>query len=88
MVKAYILIKTAAGMENEVLRRLLSFSATEEAHDVFGLYDIVAEVRARDMENIVDVVMDRIRPIDGIVDTQTLLVTDFDLDMNSTGIAK
>ena len=86
MVKAYILIKTASGEEDKVLRDLSKLSVTEEAHKVFGPFDIVSEIRARDMESIVDILLTKIRPIDGIIETQSLLVIDAELDMVSTSI--
>jgi len=76
MVKAYILIKTASGKGDFVLKELLKLSVTEEAHKVFGPFDIVLEVIARDVEAIVDILLTKIRPIDGLTDTQSLLVID------------
>jgi DNA-binding Lrp family transcriptional regulator len=74
MVKAYILIKTSSGMGDHVLKELLKLSVTEEAHKVFGPFDIVLEVTARDVEAIVDILLTKIRTIDGLTDTQSLLV--------------
>lgn len=86
MVKAYILIKTESGKEDEVLRELATLTVTEEAHKVFGPFDIVAEIRARDMEAIVDILLTKIRLIPSIVETQSLLVIDAELDMVSTSL--
>ena len=86
MVKAYILIKAAVGQEDNVLKGMLDLSVTEEAHKVFGAYDIVAEVRGRDMETLVDIITDNVRKIKGIVDTQSILVIDSEIDMTSTSL--
>ncbi|MGQ4911638.1 MAG: Lrp/AsnC family transcriptional regulator [Candidatus Thorarchaeota archaeon] len=86
MVKAYILIKAAVGHEENVLREVLNLSVTEEAHKVFGPYDIVAEVRGRDMETLVEIITEKVRRIEGIVDTQSILVIDAEIDMSSTGL--
>jgi DNA-binding Lrp family transcriptional regulator len=87
MVKAYILIKAHVGQEDAVLREVLELSVTEEAHKVFGPYDIVAEVRGRDMETLVEVITQKVRRIKGIEDTQSILVIDTEIDMSSTGLA-
>lgn len=87
MVKAYILIKTASGAEDEVLRNILSISIVEEAHKVFGPYDIVAEVRGRDIEALVEIITGRIRRIKGLSETQSLLVIDPELDLTSSSLA-
>ena len=76
MVKAYILIKAASGKEDFVLKELLKLSVTEEAHKVFGPFDIVLEITGRDVEAVVDILLTKIRTIDGLTDTQTLLVID------------
>jgi len=84
MVKAYVLIKTVSGTEEEVLRTILSLSVVEEAHKVFGPYDIVAEVRGRDIESLVEIITGRIRRIKGLYETQSLLVIDPELDITSS----
>jgi DNA-binding Lrp family transcriptional regulator len=86
MVKAYVLIKTVSGKEDEVIKELLKLSVTEEAHKVFGPYDIIVEVRGRDMEAIVDILLTKIRPIAGLIETQSLLVIDGEVDMGSTAL--
>jgi len=87
MVKAYILIKALVGQEDSVLREVLELSVTEEAHKVFGPCDIVAEVRGRDMETLVEVITQKVRRIKGIEDTQSILVIDTEIDMTSTSLA-
>ena len=87
MVKAYVLIKTVSGTEEEVLRTILSLSVVEEAHKVFGPYDIVAEVRGRDIESLVEIITGRIRRIKGLYETQSLLVIDPELDITSSSLA-
>lgn len=86
MVKAYILIKAKVGQEDSVLKDMLSISVTEEAHKVFGPYDIVAEVRGRDMETLVEIITEKVRKIKGIEDTQSILVIDSEIDMTSTSL--
>ena len=87
LVKAYVLIKAVVGQEDDVLREVLALTVTEEAHKVFGPYDIVAEVRGRDMESLVDVITEKVRRIKGITDTQSILVIETEIDMSSTGLA-
>ena len=87
LVKAYILIKATVGKEDEVLKEVLALSVTDEAHKVFGPYDIVAEVRGRDMETLVEIITEKVRQIKGIVDTQSILVIDTEIDMSSTSFS-
>jgi DNA-binding Lrp family transcriptional regulator len=85
-MKAYILIKAVVGQEDNVLQDVLKLSVTEEAHKVFGAYDIVAEVRGRDMETLVEIITGKLRKIKGIQDTQSILVIDSEIDMTSTSL--
>ena len=78
-MKAYILIKVAVGQEDSVLQEVLKLSVTDEAHKVFGAYDIVAEVKGRDMESLVEVITSKVRKIKGIEDTQSVLVIDSEM---------
>ena len=83
-MKAYVLIKAQVGKEDNVLREVLALSVTDEAHKVFGPYDIVAEVRGRDMETLVEIITTKLRKIEGIEDTQSILVIDSEIDMTGT----
>ncbi len=65
----------------------MELSVTEEAHLTFGLYDIIAEVKGRDMETLVDIITQKIRPIEGITDTQSLMAIDVEIDMSHTSLA-
>ena len=85
-MKAYILIKAVVGEEDNVLKEVLKLSVTEEAHKVFGAYDIVAEVRGRDMETLVEIITGKLRKIKGIEDTESILVIDSEIDMTSTSL--
>jgi DNA-binding Lrp family transcriptional regulator len=85
-MKAYILIKAVVGEEDNVLQDVLKLSVTEEAHKVFGAYDIVAEVRGRDMETLVEIITGKLRKIKGIEDTESILVIDSEIDMTSTSL--
>jgi len=85
-MKAYILIKAIVGEEDNVLKEVLKLSVTEEAHKVFGAYDIVAEVRGRDMETLVEIITGKLRKIKGIEDTESILVIDSEIDMTSTSL--
>ena len=85
-MKAYILINAAVGNVDSVLQEVLKLSVTEEAHKVFGPCDIVAEVKGRDMETLVEIITDKVRRIKGIEDTQSNLVIDSEIDMSSTSL--
>jgi DNA-binding Lrp family transcriptional regulator len=48
-----------------------------ESHTLFGGYDIVARVEAENYEKLGDIVLNKIRTIEGVMDTVTLTGTKF-----------
>ena len=52
MFTAYLLISTKIGLESSVLEYLKKFEGVEEAHNLWGVYDIIARIRADTMDKI------------------------------------
>ncbi|MCR6668656.1 MAG: Lrp/AsnC ligand binding domain-containing protein [archaeon YNP-WB-040] len=73
-VKAFVLINTQIGSEEEVLKDLKSLGEVEEAHIVYGVYDIVAKVTAEDINKLRDIVTMKIRKMKKIMSTTTMIV--------------
>ena len=72
MVVGFILISTKSEVEEEVIQRLNSSPHIEEAHFLFGEWDIIAKVVARDFNGVSKIVLDEIRSLDGVTHTETL----------------
>jgi DNA-binding Lrp family transcriptional regulator len=73
-VKAFVLINTQIGSEEEVLKDLKGLEEVEEAHIVYGVYDIVAKVTAEDINKLRDIVTMKIRKMKKIMSTTTMIV--------------
>ena len=43
-----------------------------ELHPLFGEYDLIAKVEAKDFNSLGQIVVDKIRSIPGVVETKTL----------------
>lgn len=70
-MEAYILIKTIGGNEREILDNIRKMGGIKEASGTYGSYDIVAKVETADVAGLV---VDKIRKLKGVVDTNTLIV--------------
>jgi DNA-binding Lrp family transcriptional regulator len=46
MALAFVLVNTRLGQEKEVLGRLRAIPVVREAHEVYGVYDIILKVEA------------------------------------------
>ena len=74
MPLAYVLLRVEVGAESEVLETLRKADSVEEAHRIYGIYDAVVKVRADTMEKLKEIVTSKVRRIDGVRSTITLLV--------------
>jgi len=74
MPLAFVLINTEIGSESEVLASLKKIDAVEEAHMVYGVYDVVAKVRADTMDKLKEIVTWHVRRLDKVRSTLTMIV--------------
>lgn len=71
---AFVLINAEIGSESEVLNELRGVEGVEEAYSVYGVYDIIAKVKAESMEKLKDIVAWRIRKLNKVRSTLTMIV--------------
>jgi DNA-binding Lrp family transcriptional regulator len=76
MPTAYILLNTEIGSENQVLKALKKVEGVEEAHKLWGVYDIVANVKAQSMEELKSIIIKRIEKIGKIHSKLTMIITE------------
>ncbi len=70
---AGVLIRCQPQKETEVLETLRKLEGLSYVYTLFGRYDMVALIRALDLHAASEVI-GRIRAIDGVVSTETLVV--------------
>lgn len=73
MIKAYVLVVTDPGETHTVALALKDTSAVTEVHEVMGPYDIVAEIEVSQLTEVPEVIIRRIRAIEGIQSTTSLV---------------
>ena len=73
MSLAYMMINTVPEKVEAVLEELREIEAVKEAYMVYGVYDIIAEVKAGNVEELNDMILN-IRRLNHIESTLTLLV--------------
>jgi len=74
MAKAYLKIKVETGTERSVRDALLRFDEVKGADLTTGGQDILVSIEADSYEDILQVVIDRLRTLKGIKSTVTDLV--------------
>jgi len=74
MALAYVLINAETGMEVELLNELLKIDGVEEAYMVYGVYDIIVKVHAKDIDELKDIISWKIRRLPKVRSTLTMMV--------------
>jgi len=74
MTIAYVLINSDLGYEEQIIEELKHISDVKEVHGTFGAYDILAEVESANVENLRDTISWKIRKLDRVRSTLTLMV--------------
>ena len=72
-IKAYVLVVTDPGKTKGVVEAIRDIPAVVELHEVMGPYDIVAEIEVVNLAEIPPILGDRIRKIEGIQSTTSLV---------------
>lgn len=62
------------GSEDRVMEQLAAIPEVKAVYFVYGPYDLVVKIEAPDIEKIRAVVREKVRKIDGIRSTTTLIV--------------
>ena len=74
MPSAFVLINAEIGSEDEVLKTLKGIPNVKESYVVYGVYDIIARVEGETMEKLKDVVTWKVRRLDKVRSTLTMIV--------------
>lgn len=73
MATAIVLIKAETNRIPDLADQIADMTGIEEVFSVAGRYDLVAIVKVARNEDLADVISDRMRRLEGIVETETLI---------------
>ena len=73
---AYVLITTESGAVDSVLATLKKMDSVEETYMVYGVYDIIATVKAETMDKLKEIVTWNLRSLDKVRSTLTMIVVE------------
>lgn len=91
MVNAVVLLKVRTDRINEVAQELVEMDGISEVYSVAGQFDLVGIIRARDDDQIAQLVTEKMLKTEGILSSETLIAfrtfSQHDLDrMFSVGL--
>jgi len=73
MVNAVVLIEAEADKITTLAEEMVEIDGIPEVFSVAGRYDLVAIIRVATNQDVADVVSSRIRHLDGVAKTETLI---------------
>jgi DNA-binding Lrp family transcriptional regulator len=73
---AYVLINTEIGSESDVLEELKKVEGVEEAHNLWGVYDIIASIKADTMDKLKFIINKKIEKIGKVNAKLTMIITE------------
>ena len=76
VAQAFVLVNAEVGSEDEVIGELRKISYVKESYVVYGEYDIVAKVEAESMNKLKDIVNGKIRRLDKVRSTLTMIMVE------------
>jgi len=77
MIRAYVLAKVGAseylGTMKTLKEEIAKIPGVLKVHVIFGRYDIIAEAEAKDLEELSNVIVDKIRSMPNVSSTETFI---------------
>ena len=71
-----MLAKIEVGKDKQALKAIKKFAETKAITFTYGAYDLHVEVKFDTMEELDEFIFNKMRKVDGIKDTMTLVVPD------------
>jgi DNA-binding Lrp family transcriptional regulator len=73
-LSAFILIEVAGDHTKSAYKTVQRISGVKAAYTVSGNYDLIVQVEAENLEELSDLLMSKIRAVDGVIKTNTCIV--------------
>jgi DNA-binding Lrp family transcriptional regulator len=73
---AFVCITTEPDSMVEVLKKVRAIEGVEQATMVYGIYDIVAKVKRDTINEIKEIIVNRIRQIENVLTTLSIMVVE------------
>lgn len=73
-ISAFILIEVAGDHTRSAFKTIQRMAGVKAAYTVSGGYDLIVQVEAENLEALSDLLLSKIRSVDGVTKTMTCLV--------------
>ena len=76
MISAVLLVNTKLGEESKVLEKIKTVEGVEEAHALWGVYDLMIRIKAHSTDRLREIIKLHLRSLSGISNVLTLIIED------------
>ena len=76
MAQAFVLFNVGSGSEDTVLTEAKKIKGVQEVYVSYGVYDLLVKIKADSMEELKELVTHKLRNIDNVRSTLTLILTE------------
>lgn len=66
MKRAYVIVDPLIGSEDDVLKAVMKILEVKEVHRIYDIYGLIVLVEAETIQEIEDIVLSKIRSINGV----------------------
>ena len=74
-MKTFVLCKLAPGKEQKAVSEIRALEGVTEVYMVFGGWDLILAAEADTVDKLSNLVVSRVRAVDGVAGTETLVTT-------------
>jgi DNA-binding Lrp family transcriptional regulator len=76
MPAAYVLLNTEIGAKNQVLKALKKVEGVKEVHNLWGIYDLIINIKAESQEELKSIITQQIEKIARINTKLTMIIAE------------
>ena len=73
MVTAFVLCRTDAGKEREVVQKMKALPNVEDAYVVYGEYDVIAKITVEELKMLDTFLTENVRTLSSVKMTSTMI---------------
>jgi DNA-binding Lrp family transcriptional regulator len=76
MISAVVLVNTDLDSQDKVLESLKQVEGVEEAHALYGVYDLLVKIKAISIDKLKEITKFRIKQVAGVTSSLTLMIVE------------
>jgi DNA-binding Lrp family transcriptional regulator len=74
MISAVVLLNTNLDAQEKILENIRLVDGVEEAHVLYGVYDLLIKIKGNSIEKLKEITKLRIKPIAGVNSSLTMMI--------------